>query len=121
MFTIKPLCYSAQIPPLNEAPLGASNDEASHSLVLSFPPSQAAPILGQILMQNSESRMIFLKVIISSSVVNSMAVDNYTETKKVQEALVAACGIPQAVLRPIRKSAPPRDNNTQRMQLCGLP
>jgi nucleoside-diphosphate-sugar epimerase len=37
---------------------------------------------------------------ISSSVVNSMAVDNYTETKKVQEALVAACGIPQVVLRP---------------------
>jgi nucleoside-diphosphate-sugar epimerase len=39
-------------------------------------------------------------VSISSSVVNSMAVDNYTETKKVQEALVAACGIPQVVLRP---------------------
>jgi len=37
---------------------------------------------------------------ISSSVVNSMAVDNYTETKKVQEALVAASGIPQVVLRP---------------------
>jgi nucleoside-diphosphate-sugar epimerase len=39
-------------------------------------------------------------VSISSSVVNSMAVDNYTETKKVQEALVAACRIPQVVLRP---------------------
>jgi nucleoside-diphosphate-sugar epimerase len=39
-------------------------------------------------------------VSISSSVVNSMAVDNYTETKKAQEALVAACGIKQIVLRP---------------------
>lgn len=37
---------------------------------------------------------------ISSSVVNSMAVDDYTETKKAQEALVAASGIPQVVLRP---------------------
>jgi nucleoside-diphosphate-sugar epimerase len=39
-------------------------------------------------------------VSISSSVVNSMAIDNYTETKKAQEALVAACGIKQVVLRP---------------------
>jgi nucleoside-diphosphate-sugar epimerase len=39
-------------------------------------------------------------VSISSSVVNSMAVDNYTETKKAQEALVASCGIKQVVLRP---------------------
>ena len=39
-------------------------------------------------------------VSISSSVVNSMAVDNYTETKKAQETLVAASGIPQVVLRP---------------------
>ena len=37
---------------------------------------------------------------ISSSVVNSMAVDDYTETKKAQEALIAASGIPQVVLRP---------------------
>jgi nucleoside-diphosphate-sugar epimerase len=37
---------------------------------------------------------------ISSSVVNSMAVDDYTETKKAQEALVLASGIPQVVLRP---------------------
>jgi nucleoside-diphosphate-sugar epimerase len=39
-------------------------------------------------------------VSISSSVVNSMAIDNYTETKKAQEALVAASGIKQIVLRP---------------------
>ena len=39
-------------------------------------------------------------VSISSSVVNSMAVDNYTETKKAQEAMVAASGIKQVVLRP---------------------
>jgi len=37
---------------------------------------------------------------ISSSVVNSIAVDDYTETKKAQEALVAASGIPQIILRP---------------------
>jgi nucleoside-diphosphate-sugar epimerase len=37
---------------------------------------------------------------ISSSVVNSMAVDDYTETKKAQEKLVAASGIRQVILRP---------------------
>jgi len=37
---------------------------------------------------------------ISSSVVNSMAVDFYTETKKAQEALTVASGIKQVVLRP---------------------
>jgi nucleoside-diphosphate-sugar epimerase len=37
---------------------------------------------------------------ISSSVVNSMAIDDYTETKKAQEALIAASGIKQVVLRP---------------------
>mgnify|MGYP003538080067 CR=1 FL=1 len=37
---------------------------------------------------------------ISSSVVNSAARDDYTETKKVQEAIVAATGIPQVILRP---------------------
>jgi nucleoside-diphosphate-sugar epimerase len=37
---------------------------------------------------------------ISSSVVNSMAVDFYTETKKKQEAIILASGIHQVVLRP---------------------
>lgn len=37
---------------------------------------------------------------ISSSVVNSMAVDDYTETKKAQEKLVTETGLPQIVLRP---------------------
>lgn len=37
---------------------------------------------------------------ISSSVVNSLAVDDYTETKKAQEKLVAETGITQTVLRP---------------------
>lgn len=37
---------------------------------------------------------------ISSSVVNSMAVDDYTETKKAQEKLVAETGITQIILRP---------------------
>ncbi len=37
---------------------------------------------------------------VSSSVVNSRAVDFYTESKKAQEALVRDCGIPHATLRP---------------------
>ncbi|MGH8032300.1 MAG: NAD-dependent epimerase/dehydratase family protein [Luteimonas sp.] len=37
---------------------------------------------------------------ISSSVVNSVASDDYTETKKAQEAQVAASGLPHCVLRP---------------------
>ena len=37
---------------------------------------------------------------ISSSVVNSLAVDDYTETKKAQEKLVAQTGITQIILRP---------------------
>jgi len=37
---------------------------------------------------------------ISSSVVNSLAVDDYTETKKAQEKLVAETGLTQIVLRP---------------------
>ena len=37
---------------------------------------------------------------ISSSVVNSVAVDDYTETKKAQEALVIASGLRYCVLRP---------------------
>jgi nucleoside-diphosphate-sugar epimerase len=37
---------------------------------------------------------------ISSSVVNSMAHDHYTETKKAQERLVAESGVPACVLRP---------------------
>ncbi|EGY01534.1 NADH-ubiquinone oxidoreductase 39-40 kDa subunit-like protein [Nitrospirillum viridazoti Y2] len=36
----------------------------------------------------------------SSSVVNSMAVDFYTESKKAQEKLVDACPIPHVTLRP---------------------
>lgn len=37
---------------------------------------------------------------ISSSVVNSVAVDDYTDTKRAQEAQVAASGLPHCVLRP---------------------
>ena len=37
---------------------------------------------------------------ISSSVVNSVATDDYTDTKKLQEALVRTSGIPHCVLRP---------------------
>lgn len=37
---------------------------------------------------------------VSSSVVNSLAVDRYTESKKAQERLVTGSGIPHATLRP---------------------
>jgi nucleoside-diphosphate-sugar epimerase len=37
---------------------------------------------------------------VSSSVVNSAAVDLYTESKKAQEALLAGCATPHIVLRP---------------------
>jgi nucleoside-diphosphate-sugar epimerase len=37
---------------------------------------------------------------ISSSVVNSLAIDDYTETKKAQEALIIASGLKCIVLRP---------------------
>jgi len=39
-------------------------------------------------------------VSISSSVVNSLATDDYTETKKAQEAVNLASGIKQVILRP---------------------
>ncbi len=39
-------------------------------------------------------------VSVSSSVVNSQAIDNYTETKKAQEAMISRSGIKQVVLRP---------------------
>ena len=45
------------------------------------------------LLQAAQEHGVGYIVHISSSVVNSMAVDHYTETKKAQEALVAACGI----------------------------
>ena len=52
------------------------------------------------LLHAATSRSVPYVVNISSSVVNSKAVDNYTETKKAQEKLVLASGIPQVVLRP---------------------
>jgi nucleoside-diphosphate-sugar epimerase len=52
------------------------------------------------LLEAARAHGVPYMVNISSSVVNSMAVDNYTETKKAQEAVVAASGIKQVVLRP---------------------
>lgn len=46
-----------------------------------------------------QNRVPYL-VNISSSVVNSVAIDDYTETKKAQEALIAASGMKQIILRP---------------------
>ena len=52
------------------------------------------------LLEAAKRNRVGYIVNISSSVVNSMAVDYYTETKKAQEALVAASDIPQVILRP---------------------
>jgi nucleoside-diphosphate-sugar epimerase len=52
------------------------------------------------LMETALRYRVPYAVNISSSVVNSMAVDFYTETKKAQEALTVASGIKQVVLRP---------------------
>jgi nucleoside-diphosphate-sugar epimerase len=52
------------------------------------------------LLEAAHRNKVSYAVNISSSVVNSKAVDNYTETKKAQEALVVASGIKQVVLRP---------------------
>jgi nucleoside-diphosphate-sugar epimerase len=54
----------------------------------------------QHLVEAAVERKVPYIVNISSSVVNSIAVDHYTETKKAQEALVASCGINQVILRP---------------------
>ncbi len=53
----------------------------------------------RILAAAVENRVPYL-VGISSSVVNSMAVDHYTETKKAQEKLFDACPLKHVVLRP---------------------
>lgn len=52
------------------------------------------------LLEAAQKHKVPYIVSISSSVVNSAAKDDYTETKKAQEALVAASGIRQIVLRP---------------------
>lgn len=53
-----------------------------------------------LLLHAAQQHGIPYLVNISSSVVNSMAADNYTETKKAQEAMISASGIKQVVLRP---------------------
>lgn len=52
------------------------------------------------LVEAAASQRVPYIVHISSSVVNSKAVDDYTETKKKQEAIVVSTGIEQIVLRP---------------------
>ena len=51
-------------------------------------------------LRAAETHNVQYIVHISSSVVNSKAVDFYTETKKAQEALLAPVTIPHVVLRP---------------------
>ena len=52
------------------------------------------------LLETARIRGVQYIVHISSSVVNSMAVDDYTETKKAQEALIVASGLKHVILRP---------------------
>ena len=54
----------------------------------------------ELLLAAAKRHNVGYLVHISSSVVNSMAVDNYTETKKAQEALFQAVTIPHIILRP---------------------
>jgi nucleoside-diphosphate-sugar epimerase len=54
----------------------------------------------EIVVETAVRYNVGYTVNISSSVVNSMAVDNYTETKKAQETLTVASGLKQVVLRP---------------------
>lgn len=51
-------------------------------------------------MSAAKAANIRYMVHISSSVVNSLARDHYTETKKVQEAIALQSGVPCCVLRP---------------------
>ncbi|MFZ4768493.1 MAG: NAD-dependent epimerase/dehydratase family protein, partial [Roseimicrobium sp.] len=73
----------AQIGALTEAPFHANNVVASRN----------------VLAAASAARVPYV-VHISSSVVNSVALDFYTESKKAQEKLVLSSGIPCCVLRP---------------------
>ena len=73
----------AQIGALKEAPFIANNVTATERVLA----AAKAGGVGYI-------------VHISSSVVNSRAVDYYTESKKAQERLVLDCGIQSCVLRP---------------------
>ena len=73
----------AQIGGLDPEEFEANNVRATR-LVLDAMKAEAVPYL----------------VHVSSSVVNSKAVDFYTESKKAQEKLVVESGIPNAILRP---------------------
>lgn len=73
----------AQIGGIDEAQFIANNITATERLLA-------------VAVQAGIARVVHL----SSSVVNSQAVDYYTETKKAQEALVAASGLRHVVLRP---------------------
>lgn len=76
------LCH-AQIAALTEAPFTANNVTATERV-----------------LEAARRHGVEQIVHISSSVVNSLAHDFYTESKKVQERLVLASGIPTCVLRP---------------------
>ena len=93
------------------AMVGRWQDELQHCEVLVIGQAQIGGTdSAQYVRNNVEATRLLLEaaqlhgvpyiVGISSSVVNSRAVDNYTETKKAQEALFAACPIPHVILRP---------------------
>jgi len=52
------------------------------------------------LLEALRSRGVAFVVHVSSSVVNSVADDDYTRTKRAQEELVAGSGVPHCILRP---------------------
>jgi nucleoside-diphosphate-sugar epimerase len=73
----------AQIGGLERAPFVANNVTATENILAA-----------------AKAHNIPYLVVISSSVVNSMANDFYVETKRAQEALLGGCVIPHVVLRP---------------------
>lgn len=77
------ICLQAQIGGLDPAEFERNNISATERLLAAAKRGKCA---------------YFIHV--SSSVINSAAVDLYTESKKAQEALVAASGIPHIILRP---------------------
>ena len=73
----------AQIGALTEEPFIANNVTASRNV-----------------LDAAKAHGVGYMVHLSSSVVNSLARDFYTESKKVQEAMVVESGIPACILRP---------------------
>ena len=86
-----------------DALVGAEAVISSHAQIGGIDPAQfiANNITAtERLVAAAKAAKVAYLVQISSSVVNSAAVDHYTESKKAQEAIALNSGIPCAVLRP---------------------